>query len=332
MKNFLLLCLLIVCNNCWANYYSQKNDVNAFIQHMQVTNQFDADYLLSLFKQANVDQSVIEKISRPYEEKIWGVYKNHFLTKKRIDSGVKFYKAHQDILHKAAQEFGVPINIIIAILGVESDYGELSGKYQVFSTLATLAFEYPRRAEFFRKELEHFLIMTREQNIDPLSPKGSYAGAMGNAQFMPSSFRSYAINYSNSGTTNLNNMTDAIGSVANYFKIHGWQTGQPIAHKAKISGNNYQNFVHQDSKNPKTIYKLPTLIHNGISATEQAVNEQDVNVSFLELDNGNNKKEYWLGRDNFYVITRYNHSTNYAMAIFQLANSLDIAIKKDTKS
>jgi membrane-bound lytic murein transglycosylase B len=124
-------------------------------------------------------------------------------------------------------------------------------------------------------------------------------------------------------------MADAIGSVANYFKVHGWKTNQPIAHRAKLCGDGYQNFVSKDNKNPKPIYKLHNLIQNGIYPTDNRINKQDINVSFLELDNGNNKKEYWLGRDNFYVITRYNHSINYAMAVFHLAQELDAAFKQN---
>jgi membrane-bound lytic murein transglycosylase B len=284
---------------------------------MVATHGFDRDDLNDLFQGVKISGSVIKAISKPAEKFPWYRYRPIFLQPDRVDQGVKFWQQHAGALHKAEQQFGVPAEIIVAIIGVETRYGRFSGNYRVIDSLATLAFNYPKRGEFFRSELVQYLLLTREQNVDPRTIKGSYAGAMGIPQFISSSYRHYAIDFDNDGLTDIwNNPVDAIGSVGNYLKQHGWREGNLIATKAVVSGHGYKNLITEDLK-PTIDSKQ--LRQYEIFSKQTIPSDEQVKLINLEIKNG---YEFWLGMHNFYVITRYNHSTLYAMAVFQLAGMI----------
>jgi len=217
-----------------------RDDVRKFIDYMVVEHGFDAHKLNILFRQIKMSDRVLKAISKPAEALPWFKYRPIFLQNKRIQQGVEFWQKNKTNLSKAEYLYGVPEEIIVAIIGVETRYGKYKGEYKVIDSLATLAFNYPKRAKFFKSQLEQYLLLTREQKIDPHSIKGSYAGAMGIPQFIPGSYRSYAVDFDKDGHINIwSNTADAIGSVGNYFKVHDWQAGGLITIPAKISGKKY---------------------------------------------------------------------------------------------
>lgn len=245
----------------------------------------------------------------------WTRYRAKFLTADNIANGVSFWRRHESTLRRAQAEYGVPPEYVVAIIGVETRYGGYTGKDRVIDALATLAFDYPRRSEFFTGELEAFLIMSRGEGFDPFKPRGSYAGAMGLGQFMPSSFHQWAVDFDGDGKRNLWNAVDAIGSVANYFASHGWREGEPVAVRARASGSNARAMA----AGYDTSYSLDALSRDGIVSIARL--DEDGKVSLIRLD-AKGGYEYWLGLKNFYVITRYNHSNYYAMAVHQLARAV----------
>lgn len=296
----------------------QRPDVQAFIRDMSTRHGFNTAQLRETFSRAQAQPSIISAMSRPAEAKPWYAYRDLFINPKRIQGGVQFWRTHAAALARAEQTYGVPPQIVVAIIGVETQYGGNMGKYRVFEALATLAFGYPRRAAFFRKELESYLLLTRAEGIDPLSLRGSYAGAMGFGQFMPSSFRSYAVDFDGDRHRDLwSNPSDAIGSVANYFKKNGWRTGQPVAVPAAVSGSRYQALVSERLAPPKR--SVASLRSLGITPRGAVSDSQ---LAMLLEFTGRNGPEYWLGLDNFYVITRYNRSQLYALAVYQLSEAI----------
>ncbi len=295
-----------------------RPDVQAFIREMASQHRFNAAQLRATFSRARTQPSIIAAMSKPAEGKPWHAYRPIFLNEKRINGGAAFWRANAAALAKAEQVYGVPPEYVVAIIGVETQYGGNMGKYRVLEALATLAFDYPRRAAYFRKELENFLLLARAEGIDPLAPRGSYAGAMGYGQFMPSSFRSYAVDFDGDGHRDLwRNPRDAIGSVANYFNKNGWRSGQPVATPARISGNRYSGLISRQVSQPK--YSVASLRTQGVMPEEQISDSQA--AMLLELQ-GQGGPEYWLGFENFYVITRYNRSQLYALAVYQLAQAI----------
>ena len=308
-----------------ANNFAIRPEVQSFITNMQNKHNFDKEQLELLFTQYNTNQEVLKKISNPSEKLSWGKYKKLLMSNSRISQGKTFLINYKDILLKAEQQFGVPKEMIVAILGVESFYGKVSGNIPVIESLATLSFDYPPREKFFKQELEHFLLLTKEERLDPKNIMGSYAGAMSPAQFISSSYRAYAIDFENIGTKDLNNMPNAIGSVANYFYKHGWQGKQPIARAAKIvTNNNYVEYIDRDLASPKPKHSLQQLKNIGIESSAYKFNDLTKQAILMEFINEGNKKEYWLGFNNFCVITKYNHSVNYAMAVYHLALELGL--------
>lgn len=321
----LILSLLIslTATTAGAVGLSQRSDVRQFIERMVDRHQFDRTELKRLLDEAELRQDVIDAITRPYESKPWYQYRPIFVTEKRIARGVLFWQEHSAVLTRAEQKYGVPPEIITAIIGVESFYGKHKGRYRVLDALATLGFDYPRRSKFFRKELEHYLLMTREEGIDPRSVKGSYAGAMGKPQFISSSYREYAVDFSGDGRRDLwNDTADAIGSVANYFRRHGWRQGAPIASPASVDGWAYKKVIR---KNLKPKLTLAELASHGV--TTDTTKDRALKGSLIELENRDGN-EYWIGYRNFYVISRYNHSALYSMAVYQLATELRRAHNK----
>lgn len=307
----ILLCLSI---DVQANV-DAKASQDEFIRQMENKYGFDKSSLKKLLDQAIVSEPILEAISRPAEKKLpWYKYRKIFLQKKRIDEGVKFWQSNKNKLQEAEKRFGVPAEIIIAIIGVETFYGRNAGSYRVIDALNTLAFYYPKRATFFRNEFEQFLLLAREQGFDPLLLKGSYAGAMGMPQFISSSYRHYAIDFDNDHVIDIwNNPNDVIGSVANYFFEHGWQKGKPIVSKVSVDGDNYKQVLSDNLEPDIDVSDLDKLDIKTNSVFE--ANEK-LKLYEYELEN---KKEYWLAHNNFYVITRYNHSELYALAVYQLA-------------
>ncbi|MCB2262767.1 MAG: lytic murein transglycosylase B [Candidatus Thiosymbion ectosymbiont of Robbea hypermnestra] len=245
----------------------------------------------------------------------WLRYRAKFLTAGNVSKGIGFWHRHHQVLRRAQAKYGVPPEYVVAIIGIETRYGGYLGKQRVIDALATLAFDYPRRAKFFTGELESFLIMCRNEGLDPFKPKGSYAGAMGLGQFMPSSFHNWAVDFDRNGKRDLWNPVDTIGSVANYFASHGWRKGEPVTIRAATSnaGAVAMKTGYSTGYSPKTLSRAGITVPDGL--------EDSGKVSLIELDIGNGY-EYWLGLKNFYVITRYNHSSYYAMAVHQLAQAL----------
>ncbi|MCK5721028.1 MAG: lytic murein transglycosylase B [Gammaproteobacteria bacterium] len=313
----LLLAFSLLASTASAEGFTDKKEVKIFIQQMVKKHQFNKSYLETLFAEAKLYDSILEAIARPAEGKPWYEYRPIFVTKKRTQGGINFWKENADALARAEQKYGVPREIIVAIIGVETRYGKHAGKYPVFDALATLAFGYPPRATFFKSELEHFLLMTREEKIQAKDLLGSYAGAMGMPQFISSSFRHYAVDFDGDGKRDLwNNTTDAIGSVANYFRKHHWKPGQPITHQVQVHGVRHKNLITNSLKPSHT--QLDLLVNGVILPGNIA---EDLKGKLLKLKKPDNP-EYWVAWDNFYVITRYNHSALYSMAVYQLSQKI----------
>lgn len=316
MRVLLWLFLLFFSGIAAAGYLNQTA-VNTFVDFMVSTHGFDRAALEKLFSSARKSESVLNAISKPAESLPWYKYRSIFMQPDRIEQGMEFWKKHSPLLEKAEKKFGVPAEIITAIMGVETRYGRFKGNDRVLDALSTLAFHYPKRSIFFRGELEQFLLLTREQHIDPLSLKGSYAGAMGMPQFIPSSYRNFAVDFDNDGKTDLwTNPADAIGSIANYFKVHGWERGAKIAVPASVTGSGYKDAVGTDMKPDVLLDQLP---HYGIKVKDKLPADSMVKIIILDGSDGD---EIWLGLNNFYVITRYNHSPLYAMVVFQLSEAI----------
>ena len=297
-----------------ANYDAQ---VAGFIDEMVGSHGFQAQRLERVFADVKPSKPILEAISRPAEAKPWHRYRPIFVTDKRRDGGVEFWDQHAELLARVESEYGVPAEIIVAIIGVETFYGRHKGRYRVIDALATLAFAYPKRAKFFRSELAHYLLLTREQNKDPLSLTGSYAGAMGMPQFISSSYRSYAVDYNADGYANIwDDPDDAIASVANYLRRHGWVKDTQIAVRSHSSSVAFESF--RASGLEPTI-PLQALLAAGVQPEVALSGNPDTLVIELENERG---MEYWIGLRNFYVITRYNHSALYAMAVYQLASKI----------
>lgn len=313
------LCLLAERAGADADF-SQREEVAQFVSAMAARHGYDAGALQALFRDARSSSKIINAISRPAEALPWHRYRGIFLKPDRIRQGLQFWRENQAQLDRVAARYGVPAEMVTAIIGVETKYGRNTGGFRVLDALATLAFDYPKRARFFAKELEHYLLLTREQSLDPRLPTGSYAGAMGIPQFIPSSYRAYAVDFDGDGLADIwENPADAIGSVGNYFKEHGWRQGGAVAVPAAVAGGDGSAALTAGLKPTLTMADLTAL---GIAPEAgSAAPAASAKVKLLQLENKNGH-EYWLAFHNFYVITRYNHSTLYAMAVHQLAGAI----------
>ncbi len=300
------------------NDYLSRVEVQKFIDEFSVKNKYSKESLDKLFEKVTTQTQVLEAIQRPAEKKKnWEEYRKIFITDKRIKEGLAFWTENAPILAAAEREYGVPPEIVVAIVGVETFYGRYKGKYPVLDSLVTLGFDYPPRQKFFRSELAEFLLLAQEEDLDPLEIKGSYAGAMGKSQFISSSYRNYAVDFDNNGKRDLwGSNEDVIGSVANYFKRHGWKANEVITVPAKVQGKRYKTLLEKGLKPVASVSELPQY---DVTAEHNADAKQA--VALLEF-NKNDSDEYWLGFDNFYVITRYNHSHMYAMAVYQLSQQI----------
>ena len=325
---FLILSSLSYSHSFAADNVIDIPDVQKFIQEKVSEHGFKKSELESLFKQVEIKQKIIDAMNRPAEKsKAWYEYRAIFLTDKRIKQGAKFWQENSNVLKYAEEVYGVPVEIIVAIIGVETFYGRLQGSYRVMDALSTLAFKYPKRSKFFRGELKHFLVMSKDQNFNPLSKKGSYAGAMGMGQFIPSSFQSYAVDFNGDGEKNIwSSNEDAIGSVANYFKRHGWEKEQPVADQVKLSKASTLTKKNSCRRSCKPKMTIAEFRQQGITGTTQA--DDKTKAIFLWLKQQNNN-EYWLAYKNFYVISRYNHSTLYSMAVYQLSQAIKNSLVKE---
>jgi len=310
----ILLCISATIAAKPADFERKTRD---FARQMAQKHDFDQAELGRLMSDISYRQKIIDAISRPAEAKPWHQYRKIFVTESRAREGVAFWEANKGLLQQAEREFGVPQEIIVAIIGVETRYGRHAGTYPVMDALATLAFGYPKRADFFRRELEEWLLLTREEGLDLTGTKGSYAGAMGMPQFIPSSYRAYAVDFDGDGKRDLiNNKADVIGSVAAYFKRHGWIQGAPITMPARGADAEHEHFVKGGMK---PSFRIDELAKSGITPKKPL---PDKSLSSLIKLEGMKGDEYWLGLNNFYVITRYNHSNLYAMAVYQLSRKI----------
>ncbi len=299
--------------------YSSNPRAQDFIKQMAAKHGWDEAQLAAVLDQAEKQESVIESIERPAESKSWAQYQDIFITDKRVAGGAAFWNEHADTLARAQDQYGVPAQIIVAILGVETFYGERMGSYRVIDTLVTQAFEFPPevwRSKFGLQQLESMFLLSSEQGFDPIELKGSYAGAMGYGQFIPSSYLAYAVDFDGDGVADIwNNPVDAIGSIANYLSENGWRRGVGIVVPASASNKRDTAVVNRSLKADSTITELEK---QGYSATIK-VDQQPAGVVELE---GKAGAEYWLGLANFFVVTTYNHSRLYAMAVYQLSEKI----------
>lgn len=305
--------------------FANNPNAQQFIDKMVNKHGFDRQQLQEILSQAKRLDSVLRLMDNQAPTTsvkppsgpngAWLRYRKKFITPDNVQNGVVFWNQYEDALNRAWQVYGVPPEIIVGIIGVETRWGRVMGKTRILDALATLSFNYPRRAEYFSGELETFLLMARDEQDDPLNLKGSFAGAMGYGQFMPSSYKQYAVDFSGDGHINLWDPVDAIGSVANYFKAHGWVKGDQVAVMANGQAPGLPNGF-------KTKYSISELAAAGLTPQQPLGNHQQ--ASLLRLDVGTGY-QYWYGLPNFYTITRYNHSTHYAMAVWQLGQAVALA-------
>jgi membrane-bound lytic murein transglycosylase B len=289
-----------------------------FAREMEERHGFSSAELLGQFARVKPNAKVLQLIKPPASplQRSWERYRPRFINDRRIDGGVRFWQENRTTLARASALYGVPPEVIVAIIGVETEYGANKGTFSVFEALATLAFHYPRRAEFFRTELEQFLLLARENDVDALAIRGSFAGAIGIPQFMPGSQRRYAVDFDGDRRIDLSGSTDdAIGSVARFLEQHGWEAGQPVALIASVSGDPDASLVEAGIQ--------PSLRAGDLAAAGiQSTATPDATVTLVDLVSPGRATEYWLGFNNFYVITRYNRSSFYAMSVFQLAEAI----------
>lgn len=323
LRGIILLLGLIGFINAHADdKLLNKPEVQEFVQEMVKKDHFSAWQVRSILSQANYQPIIVEKMDMPYEAKPWDVYQKLFLTNNRINDGVKFYKEHLGVLKFVEKKYGVPAQIIVAILGVETTYGRQQGTFRVLDALTTLSFYYPKRAPYFQYELRQYLIMCRKYHLNPTQALGSYAGAMGQGQFMPSSYLRWAVSYQgNAAPDIINNANDAILSVANYLNKHGWAPNQKIAVKA-------QGALRSPCKNlqvnlKKATYNASELARCGLKPSEFSWNNpKEVGVVEL-LMSQKQPNEYWICYPDFYTILTYNSSPLYGLAVYLLGSSIN---------
>lgn len=311
----------------WVATPAQAAEVNfnsaqhaEFFQQLENQHSITQSDALAILQHAQVSDEVLTAITTPWEAKPWFEYYPIFLTEHRLEQGLKFWREHQATLERAEREYGVPAQIIVAIIGVETFYGGYLGRHKVLDALYTLAFHYPPRQTFFRSELGHFLALVQEEKLPATELMGSYAGAMGFGQFISSSYRAYAVDFDGDGQRDLlTNPVDAIGSVANYFAKHRWQAGQPVATPAWLGRNsNVDAFI--SNRGQQLTHTVGELFDAGIHFTTEA--DRATKARLFKFDEAAGNASYWVALPNFYTITRYNHSPLYAMAVFQLSEQL----------
>jgi membrane-bound lytic murein transglycosylase B len=313
------LALLVFCAGAQANF-SQRPEVRAFIREMVERHAFVDSELAFLFSRARRQESVLKAIVPPKEprERSWLAYRERFLSESRIAEGVEFWRRNAAALERAAQEHGVPPEIVVAIIGVETVYGRNAGSFRVIDALSTLAFDYPPRADYFRGELEQYLLYAREASLDVFSVRGSYAGAIGIPQFMPTSYRKWAVDYDGDGAIDLRaSAADAVGSVANFLRAHGWRRGEQVQLPAQVTGDAHRRMLEAGVEPSVALGELRS---HGVE-TRSSLPVETL-VALIDLVSPGAPTEYRLGLRNFYVLTRYNRSSHYAASVYDLAQEI----------
>ncbi len=292
-------------------------EAEAFIEEMVSRHRFDRDALRALFEQVRVQSQVLGAMQSQSRPRPWFEYRPAFVNRTRIAGGARFWQDNAAALERAQAQYGVPPELVVATIAAETLFGKMMGSHPVLDSLATLAFEYPKRADFFRGELEQFLLLARELEIDPTQPRGSFAGAMGIPQFMPTSYRKYAVDFDGDGRIDLfRSAADAIGSVANYYRLFGWVTGGPVAVRLSAPAGVAEAQAKLGIRPHTTVGALREL---GVVPATEVDPALSAMVFPLVMKDG---IEYWIGFDNFFVITRYNRAIHYAMAVFELAREI----------
>lgn len=298
-----------------------RGEYQAFIDEVAQRHGIDQARLRRWFAQVRPQPSIIRAMNAPSTSRPWHEFRKNHVSAAQIEGGARFWLKHAATLARAAGAFGVPEEIITATIGIETHYGGYTGSFRIIDALATLAFDYPKRAAFFRDELEQFMLMGKETALDIAGLRGSYAGAMGMPQFLPSSYRKYAVDFDGDGQRNLwSSVPDVIGSVANYYKLHEWQPGGTVVVPARVSAT--PDAALTDDITPKT--PIGEFRKLGIQPAAPVSDDALAALLPLETDSGT---QYWFGLKNFYVITRYNRSTNYAMAVHEIAQGIRARVK-----
>ena len=303
---------------------TERDDVKAFIDNMVENHAYDRATLISVLSQAESKQSIIDAISKPAEGTLeWDGYRKIFMTDERITLGAEFWRENLADLTRISEETGVSIEILVGIIGVETYYGKITGNYRVLDALATLGFDYAPRAKFFLGELEQFLLLVREEGMEPASATGSYAGAMGRPQFMPSSYRAYAVDSTDDGKRDIwNNWSDVIGSIANYFVRHNWRRDDPVVAAATL-GDQWTGTTPKNTLTPKE--SVSSLSRQGVLFSTTLADDEKSQLVTLQ---GSDGIEYWVGFHNFFVITRYNRSVMYALVVHQLGQEIALEVER----
>lgn len=302
--------------------------VQAFIARMSAQYGFSAAELGQLLGQAQVQQTILDAMARPAERTLlWYEYRARFLTEQRIADGAQFWSEHRELLDQTALRYGVAPQYLVAILGVETSYGRITGRYRILDALGTLAFDYPPRSDYFTSELEQFLLLAREESLDALAALGSYAGAIGAPQFMPGSLRRYAVDADGDGKRDLwSDWPDILASIANYFRVHGWQPEGPVLADVGID----QEHAHELDSRPQTLAEtVATLKAKGVQFHDPLPDDAPAMLIAADEVDG---VHFRVGLNNFYVITRYNRSPLYAMAVYELANRVQERVFSDEPS
>jgi membrane-bound lytic murein transglycosylase B len=321
MRKFIFLVLF-----CVSGFAAEHPGTDEFVQRASSEYDLPESEVRALLAKAEYKQSIVDAISRPAEGKPWHQYRKIFLTDRRLSQGVKFWKENKELIAKASKQFGVDEEVIVAIIGVETSYGRNTGGYRTIDALVTLGFYYPQnlssdRSPFFSKELMNYMQLANEENLPADEITGSYAGAMGMGQFMPSSYREYAVDFDGDGSRDLWRSTpDVVGSVANYLSRHGWQTGKPVTHRARASQDAAFDMISSNLKPTLTVAEWQK---KGFSSSSELA--PDLPAAVLKLVE-KDRNSYWLTFKNFYVITRYNRSPRYAMAVYQLSQEIKQAM------
>ena len=301
----------------------ERPDVADFIDTMVGEHSYDRERLRDILGAAEIKPSILELISKPAEKTLtWAEYRPIFMTRERVAAGADFWREHRETLESVSDSTGVPVEIIVGIIGVETYFGRITGGHRVLDALATLAFDYPPRAPFFRKELEQFLLLVREEGMPATDAFGSYAGAMGRPQFMPSSYRAYAVDSTGDGKRDIwNDWSDVAGSIANYFVAHGWKPGEDIVTRATL-GKTWRGTPPGNVLRPEE--SVGSLSRQGVMFATEMPAESAGQLLTLEGAGGD---EYWVGFHNFFVITRYNRSVMYALAVHQLGQEIRLCVQ-----
>lgn len=311
-----LLCLgLLLCAQVSADgNYLQREQVQAYVDELVEQHRFERQFVVDIFDNAKPQTRVLEIIERPYEAQPWYIYRRQFLSSERVAEGLRFWRQNQALLAQIERQYQVPTEILLAIVGIETHYGKITGGFPVLDTLITLGFDYPRRDEFFRRELTELLLLGREEHLDFRNLQGSYAGAMGVGQFIPSSYRAYAVDFDQDRKRDLwGSLPDALASVANYLSRHGWVADGAVADRVELQGDVSGLQFNEQFKPSLSVAELKKY---GVSSSPPVKDEKFALFSY-QVDE--DAAEHWVGYQNFYIITRYNRSRRYAMAVYQLS-------------